>query len=372
MSIEVNFLGHACAEIVCGKTRIITDPWLTGPAFLGGWQRTKKPPADWLKRCASADLIWISHSHSDHLNEATLRAVQKENPDVLISVPAFDSIRCIKTLEAMGFWSIFAHPFDMPFKVRDVMLTVLRDKSGRDDSGLYVEHKGETLLNTVDANHLNGGDLPHADWLLAPFAGNASAYPICYSDMYGPEKTHAIMVRHKDAILKKLLLTLQKVQPKRFMPFAGYYRPTKGALTILKNSPEEAAAYAKWTFPGVEPVVPDAEDSLERETVPIHYDESVDYERYYRTAGYKAPHLLHVVTEKGQHSYNFWTGKYGRGEPEIREEQYTRVEVPAAIYSTLVANRLPWEEMSVGFHAKLYRSPDVYEAAFWDHFQNKL
>jgi hypothetical protein len=33
---------------------------------------------------------------------------------------------------------------------------------------------------------------------------------------------------------------------------------------------------------------------------------------------------------------------------------------------------LPWEEISIGFQARFYREPDVYNADFWNHFQNKL
>ena len=31
-----------------------------------------------------------------------------------------------------------------------------------------------------------------------------------------------------------------------------------------------------------------------------------------------------------------------------------------------------WEEISIGFQARLFRKPDIYNRGFWNHFQDKL
>jgi CMP-N-acetylneuraminate monooxygenase len=64
----IRFYAHACCEFRFDSCSLFTDPWLTGPAFLRGWWLTQTPPPDWLDRLAGADLIYISHNHSDHLN----------------------------------------------------------------------------------------------------------------------------------------------------------------------------------------------------------------------------------------------------------------------------------------------------------------
>jgi len=50
-----------------GGVRVVFDPWLTGPAFARGWWLLHQPPPDAWERLFSADFIYISHIHSDHL-----------------------------------------------------------------------------------------------------------------------------------------------------------------------------------------------------------------------------------------------------------------------------------------------------------------
>lgn len=54
-------------ELKLGETCMVFDPWLIGPAFARGWWLLHEPPSDWLERVCRADLIYISHMHSDHL-----------------------------------------------------------------------------------------------------------------------------------------------------------------------------------------------------------------------------------------------------------------------------------------------------------------
>ena len=64
---QVTYFTHACMELNFDGLVMFTDPWLTGPAFARGWWLMHEPPADWLDRLEKADLIYISHLHSDHL-----------------------------------------------------------------------------------------------------------------------------------------------------------------------------------------------------------------------------------------------------------------------------------------------------------------
>ena len=64
---QVTYITHACMELQFGETRFMFDPWLKGPAFARGWWLLHEPPADAMDRLCSADLIYISHMHSDHL-----------------------------------------------------------------------------------------------------------------------------------------------------------------------------------------------------------------------------------------------------------------------------------------------------------------
>lgn len=65
--VQVTYLTHACMDVKLGDVRMVFDPWLIGPAFARGWWLLHEPPSDWLERLCRADLIYISHMHSDHL-----------------------------------------------------------------------------------------------------------------------------------------------------------------------------------------------------------------------------------------------------------------------------------------------------------------
>lgn len=64
---QVTYMTHACMELQLGPKRFMFDPWLQGPAFARGWWLLHEPPTDSLDRMCGADLIYISHMHSDHL-----------------------------------------------------------------------------------------------------------------------------------------------------------------------------------------------------------------------------------------------------------------------------------------------------------------
>ena len=36
-----------------------------------------------------------------------------------------------------------------------------------------------------------------------------------------------------------------------------------------------------------------------------------------------------------------------------------------------VYNKLPWEDLLIGFQCKVLRNPNVYNVYFWNHFTNK-
>ncbi|KAK3544418.1 hypothetical protein QTP86_011156 [Hemibagrus guttatus] len=66
--LRLTYITHACVEVKVGSKRMMFDPWLVGPAFARGWWLLHEPPSDALERLYTADLVYISHMHSDHLS----------------------------------------------------------------------------------------------------------------------------------------------------------------------------------------------------------------------------------------------------------------------------------------------------------------
>lgn len=88
LDFTVRFYAHACVEFRCGSSALFTDPWLVGPAFTRGWWLVHQPSNDRLDRLAAADAIYISHNHSDHLNQHTLKILAARNPRAPVLCPS--------------------------------------------------------------------------------------------------------------------------------------------------------------------------------------------------------------------------------------------------------------------------------------------
>ena len=48
------------------------------------------------------------------------------------------------------------------------------------------------------------------------------------------------------------------------------------------------------------------------------------------------------------------------------------VLVKSHIFRYVLSYGFGWEEISIGFQARFYRNPDIYNRGFWNHFQNQL
>ncbi|RXN38704.1 cytidine monophosphate-N-acetylneuraminic acid hydroxylase-like protein [Labeo rohita] len=182
--ITLTYLTHACMELKAGNKRMMFDPWLTGPAFARGWWLLHEPPSDAMDRLSQADLIYISHMHSDHLSYPTLKHLSKRRPDIPIYVG--DTSRPVFWyLEKSGvnLTNINVVPFGVWQNVDEhLRFMILMDGVHPEmDTCLIVEYKGHMILNTVDCTRPNNGRLPHGvDLMMSDFAGGASGFPMTF------------------------------------------------------------------------------------------------------------------------------------------------------------------------------------------------
>jgi hypothetical protein len=343
--IQVEFLGHACAAIRCGKTTIVTDPWLQGTAFLGGWQRKYKPPHNWKKILQTADLIYVSHGHSDHLSPDTL--IHSGRTPVI--VPDFPR-RSAELAAARGMVDVTPMMMGQWHQLGDCRIKIIKDECpGHEDSGLVVEYKGKYLVNTVDCTM--PGDLPYenVEWLLAPYAGGSSPYPVCYAAMYGSEKTEAIMKRNNDALLAKLQRLIEATHPEKVMPFAGAYIETNEHFRKINLHNQEGDVKAD-----CEVVLPKLElnDSFDETTF-----QPCEVDPYEYFKGYDWSKRCLIVTQ-----------------PKIRRigafgEPTTIIHpLNMDVWSYALHNKVPMDELAIGYHMLLSRAQDVYESDLWEHF----
>lgn len=411
--LTIRFLAHACAEIRCGSTNIFTDPWLVGPAFTRGWWLSHHPPVDWLETLAEAAAIYISHNHSDHLNQHTLEKLAAVRPEIPVFVPDFGSASCERLVRRTGMRNVVSAPFGEWITLdSDTRFMILRDAAGREDSGIVIDYRGHLILNTVDCSNLNSGVLPpKVTVLLSAFAGGASGYPVCWTELYSVEEIERLVARNRAAELARIRETVRSVNPDFFIPFAGYFteaHPGDADVRNLnaKNPPQRAITTAEqnpgtrgWLpVPGA--ILDVADGTATSEDIPprsswddefstyiapidasLHFVELQSLEgirRYFDWVGFRGDLVLHIIEtdERFKSSIreflvDFRTGSISENLPN-GDYRYLRMKVRATSFRHVLRTGQPWEELSIGFQARFYRDPDHYNFDFWDHMQNAL
>ncbi|KAI8483678.1 hypothetical protein Bbelb_386160 [Branchiostoma belcheri] len=226
--VQLTFFAHACMELKLGDRTMFFDPWLTGPAFARGWWLLHEPPADWLERLSRADLIYISHVHSDHLSYPTLALLSERNPDIPIYV-GDTSMPVFCKLEQSGVRLNIIHVcrFGVWQEINaDLRFMILMDGVHPDmDTCILVDYKGHWILNTVHCTQPNGGRLPkNVDIMMSDFAGGASGFPMTFSGgRYTDEWKAKFIATERKKLLYYKTQVVRDVNPKVYCPFAGYF-----------------------------------------------------------------------------------------------------------------------------------------------------
>ncbi|KAF7483905.1 Hypothetical predicted protein [Marmota monax] len=247
--VQVTYLTHACMDLKLGDKRMVFDPWLMGPAFARGWWLLHEPPSDWLERLCRADLIYISHMHSDHLSYPTLQKLSQRRPDVPIYVgdterPVFWNLKH----SGVQLTNINVVPFGAWQQVdKNLRFMILMDGVHPEmDTCIIVEYKGHKILNTVDCTRPNGGRLPvNAALMMNDFAGGASGFPMTFSGGKFTEEWKAQFIKtERKKLLNYKAQLVKDLQPRIYCPFAGYFvesHPSDKYIkeTNIKNDPTQ-------------------------------------------------------------------------------------------------------------------------------------
>jgi CMP-N-acetylneuraminate monooxygenase len=146
-NVDVRLHAHACLEVEHRGFRLLMDPWLAGPAFLGAW--TQYPPPLVRASELAPDAILITHEHSDHFHEPTLDQFARSTP---ILVPDFPNQRMPRILHEMGFADVRALAFGEATPIADrLCVTAYEPDSIWNDAILLVDVAGFRVLNLNDA-----------------------------------------------------------------------------------------------------------------------------------------------------------------------------------------------------------------------------
>lgn len=410
--LEVSYVTHACTRVRGGGFVLFTDPWLEGPAFTRGWWLQHAPPPGALEELARADLIFISHNHSDHLNPATLRRLGQRNPAVPVVVPDFEAGDVTHWVRRHGLANVRAVPFERWLELTPrLRVMALRDGTAPGDSGLLIEYAGHRLLNAVDCSDLNGGLLPAGvDLLMSSFSRGASGFPVCWGELYDERSIEAWVKKDAAHVVRRLCETVERSRPRAYLPIASYFveaHPADAEIRRInhKTSAREVCAALARSCPETltfEPQPGDAVDlcdlSLKRgpEAQPPRWDfdqhlAAVEACRhfppldapagvleYFRWSGYRGDLILHLIETNDAFEPCGRSWLVDLAGPELlaarptTPHRYLRLRVRGDVFRHTLRYGLPWDEISIGFNARMYREPNAYNRDFWSHFQNCL
>jgi CMP-N-acetylneuraminate monooxygenase len=80
--VRIELVCQACSIVTANGLRMLTDPWIEGPAYHGGWWHCP-PPVKRIAELGFLDWIYLSHAHPDHFHPPTLMNLIPRNTPLL-------------------------------------------------------------------------------------------------------------------------------------------------------------------------------------------------------------------------------------------------------------------------------------------------
>ena len=409
--LKIDFHCHACFAFTFDGLSVITDPWINGPAMLGSW--IQYPPPIVKTEDLAADVIIITHEHSDHLHEQTLRLM---NRDIPVFVPDFPNQRMPKILEKLGFTNVTAMRFGDVYQVASrLKLTCFEPASYWNDSIFLLDLDGFRILNLNDAglNQRLANRIGSVDVLATGFSSTASGYPITWNHLTVDQKKHFIKMDMEATILA-LQEKVKLYNPRILFPIAsffGLWHPSQSEYaTLAKNiSPQDIINAFNGTDVQVVDVLPGESWNVntgevtgnlkDRDRLFDHYykiehlqrvydeqsflqvhppvkDLSVDQIKDYFWGLNSVPDMamsedvsVSVTVNRSDRANILVLFKIRDGALIIVDNDFyqtdIRIEIPEAVMGSIIFDNVSWDEAHIGYWCKFERDNDIYHAGFW-------
>lgn len=414
---KVETLSHATLSIEYDGFRLVTDPWLDGPAFLDAWTQYPPPTCNINNVASDTDAIWITHEHPDHLNPRTLDHFPNETP---IYVPELNYRRLSVRLHELGFENVHSLPTDKPYQLTDHIEAVcFESNSTWNDSILAVNCGGFKILNFNDAgiNWEVNRAIPTADLVATGFAFGASGYPITWNHLDVGEKKQLIEERNEQQ-LQQCKQLADMFDADYLLPFAKFFelvqpehktyrdllkknRPSDvttyladNDVTVLDLLPGESwdgkdntiyrredrerffdeefkEQYLQNTYESQSPVVSESFDLTHQELAT--YFESLggselaikinDFALTLRLTGDN--HHLNALIRVRDNNVEYQPTDEPIPIGEVDVDNHTSMSCPGELVQYVVRNNRSWDDIHIGYWCEFDRHPDEYNLGFW-------
>lgn len=422
VSATVRHITHASVMLEVEGFRLLTDPWFVGECFAGGWWLKNPPKDDAWELLESADLLYISHNHPDHLHTETLARARKDIP---IIVPQFAADSVVLPLRKLGFTNIHELELKRLYRVSDsdLLVSILPTGDQREDSALFISQGDFTAVLTVDCVGANQYVMPvNPTLLLTNFAGGASGWPLCY-EVLGPiEERKKIVTKNRGNAVVEAMKYIQQAQPKAFMPYAGFFEELAPRDAMIreynaKNSSASLVEKVVAKFPqvlAVDPLVHDTvhwhhgalqcsnvsrpplfhygpamlQDYLAQQKSELQHFDIHHVARYFSQSEFHDALIVYLVLTDDAFApdgdalridFSTLPMQYDVVDGTALLAEFAALEDVGGKHHLLLKARKdsmwhivyhgrPLEEISIGFQCRIDRKPDQYNAAFWKHY----
>lgn len=396
--LTVTLHAHACLEMTRGGFSLLMDPWLDGPAFLGAWAPYPTPRVSGAE--LAPDVLLITHEHSDHFNEPTLRNIPRATP---VYVPDFPNQRMQRRLAAIGFRDVRVLRFGEPTGLgRGWTVTAFEPDSYWNDALVLIDSEGFRFLNINDAglNPRLARLVGPVDVLAVQFSAGASGYPWTWSHFTEAEKV-SISERMCAGKLKLIREAAAMYQAGRVLPFASHFSlwhddHLRHASLMKRNTLGDVQRVMAGSGVGVIDLMPgdawdaglDAIKRSDQEPTPLNRqamaaaiptDDSLAMQELVtyvlRLNDVPAVGLCEDLTVRltGRSSepartldvaFEVRTGRVSLlAQPPERAN--LTIGMPLSILTAVVRDDLSWDEAFIGYWCEFDRHPNVYHAGFW-------
>ena len=222
MDLGFETIGNATVIAYDGGPRLVTDPWLDGPAYFGSWSLSHRIPDEQRAAADAAEFVWISHGHPDHLCHATLDRWRHKR----ILLPDHYGGRIANDLRQEGF-DVRVLP-DGEWTELSPRLRVASVADYAQDAGLLMDLGGRLVADTNDASDRGAGDFLRRtaarfdDSYLLALTGHGDADLIHFLDEDGRRLTPP--AAHQEPLGPGIAGLLAHFGLKRFVPFSSMHR----------------------------------------------------------------------------------------------------------------------------------------------------
>ena len=406
---KITLVGNAAILVQWESYNFLFDPWIEGPAVFGSWI-TYPPSNIRVDDLPKIHGIFISHEHSDHFHEFTLKKFDKHIP---IFVPDFDNRRLEFRLKKLGFLNITSLKSGIGFQLSDkVRITSFSSGSVWNDSIFFMQLGNFSILNINDAgfNWSLKTIIKDIDLLCIQFSP-ASGYPATWNHISEKSKLD-LMHKRNDGMLHMIKGLVQILNPKFVLPFANFnqlYLPEHRKFVEIqpRNSPqsvvdtlEEFDVNVLNIIPGeswdgknnsfqrtgnmyqntnlLETIIEDKElIDKNKKFVPKDFDLTFnDVKNYFEDF-----HDSEISKEIGDYDFileivngheiihsviKFSNGKIScENTNSSSKNTYMYMKCPGPIVQEIIKNDLSWDEIQSGYWCENDRNPEVYNIGLW-------